>query len=140
MVTLVVQVGAPKDSDRYDFRIRRTARAGRYGRRAIILLTEWESKKFLRANSLFPIPSYPGSANILQDKDAASKVSEAMELVDGETRCRAYFSFVRWMKGRQKAWNLNDRRLKLMADELALKGMNLPDLPQAKLPRLDTYL
>ena len=127
-VTLVVQVGAPIDSKCYDKRIHRTARAGKYGRRAINLLTEWESKKFLRANSL---TSYPGSANILQDKDAASKVSEAMDLVDGETRNKAFFSFVLWMKSRQKAWDLDDRTLKLMAKELALKGMNLPYVPQA---------
>ena len=129
-VTLVVQVGAPIDSGCYDKQIRRSARDGKYSRRAIIILTEWESKKFLHANSLFPTTSYPGSANILQNKEAASDVSKAMDSVDEEIRNRAFFSFVRWMKSREKAWNLNDRTLKLMAKELALRGMNLPHVPR----------
>lgn len=129
-VTLVVQVGAPKSSEQYESRIRRTARAGKYVRRAIILLTEWESKNFFGPNSLCPLSSYPGSANILQDKDAASKVSEAMELVDEETRHSAHSSFLRWMQRFQKSWKLHDRILKSMANELALEGMNLPEVPE----------
>lgn len=131
-VTLVVQVGAPPDSDSYARRICQIAQAGKADRRAIILLTEWESQKFLRVNTLFTITSYPGSANILHNQAAASKVSEAMELVDEETRKKAHLSYLNGMKLRQQSWNLRSNRLKRMTNELAFKGMNLPELSDAE--------
>lgn len=127
-VTLVVQVGLPSTSDAYTHRVGRTARAGKDGR-AIILLTEAESY-FIRANPQFPITNYPSSTDVLQDKAAASKVSQAMESIEQEPKERAYTAYLGCMRSFVKNLMTDKAGLVQMANELALKGMKLPETPE----------
>lgn len=127
-VTLVVQVGLPETSDAYTHRVGRTARAGKDGR-AIILLTEAESY-FLHANRQFPITTYPGSVDILQDQGSASKVSTAMSSIEDKIKDKVYRSYMGSMTRFRKAMKINNSELVQMANELALKGMKLPELPE----------
>lgn len=127
-VTLVVQVGLPSTSDAYTHRVGRTARAGKDGR-AIILLTEAESY-FIHANPKFPITNYPGSTDVLQDKAAASKVSQAMESIEQKPKETAYKGYLGFMRGFVKNLKTDKEGLVQMANELALKGMKLPETPE----------
>lgn len=129
-VTLVVQVGLPISSDAYTHRVGRTARAGKDGR-AIILLTEAESY-FIHANRKFPITNYPGSGDVLQDKAAASKVSQAMESIEQETKTKAYIAYLGFMKSVVKNLKTDNAGLVQIANELALKGMKLTETPEVE--------
>lgn len=126
-VTLVVQVGLPLNSDSYIHRLGRTARAGKAGR-GVILLTEAESY-FIPANRQFPITTYPGSADILQDKTAAEKMCQTMGLIDYATKQKAYVSYLGFMKGLIKSMKIDVRGLVEMANELVTQGMKLPVPP-----------
>lgn len=127
-VTLVVQVGLPADTDAYTHRVGRTARAGKDGR-AIILLTKAESY-FIHTNRKFPITTYPGSAKILEDKAAASKVSKAMSSIDNTVKEKAYVAYLGFMKQYVKPMQTDLGGLVRMANELALKGMVLQQTPE----------
>lgn len=132
-VTLVVQVGLPSNSDAYTHRVGRTARAGKDGR-STILLTEAESY-FIHINRQFPITTHPRSADILQDKAAAGKVSQAMEPIDYDLKEKAYKAYLGYMKGFVKKLKTDNEGLVKMANELALEGMSLPEIPEVE-PRL----
>lgn len=127
-VTLVVQVGLPINADAYIHRVGRTARAGKDGR-AIILLTKAESY-FIHNNRKFPITTYPGSEIILQDKAAASKVSKAMSSIDIIDKQKAYVAYLGFMKLFVKPMKTDDVGLVRMANELALNGMCLHEIPE----------
>lgn len=126
-VTLVVQVGLPLTSDSYIHRLGRTARAGKVGR-GVILLTEAEYY-FISANRKLPITTYPGSADILQDSAAAEKMCQTMDLIDYETKQKAYMSYLGFMKGLIKSMKISVRGLVKMANELATQGMKLSEPP-----------
>ncbi len=126
-MTLVVQVGLPADSDAYTHRVGRTARAGKGGR-AIILLTEAESY-FIHVNRQFPIISYQRSASVLEDKDTARKVSQAMELIDNDLKRKAYAAYLGFMKPFLNKLKLTPAGLVRLANELALEGMKCEEVP-----------
>lgn len=129
-VTLVVQVGIPSTSDAYTHRVGRTARAGKDGR-GVILLTEAESY-FIHANRKFPITTHPGSAKILHNNAAADKVSKAMKLIDDLPKQKACSAYLGSMRAHLKSLKIDAKGLVHMANELALQGMNLAELPALK--------
>lgn len=127
-VSLVLQVGLPADADAYTHRVGRTARAGKDGR-AVILLTQIESF-FLSVNRQFPIKPYPASDKVLNDLNAADKMSRALQSVDPKSKQKAYSAYLGFMKGFVNKMRMNTAELVKMANHFALDGMQCDEVPE----------
>ncbi|KAL2048574.1 hypothetical protein N7G274_000486 [Stereocaulon virgatum] len=127
-VSLVLQVGLPADADAYTHRVGRTARAGKDGR-AVILLTQTESF-FLSVNRQFPIKPYPASDKVLNDLNAADKMSRALQGVDPKSKQKAYSAYLGFMKGFANKMQMDTAKLVKMANHFALNGMQCDEVPE----------
>ena len=126
-VSLVLQVGLPLDADCYTHRVGRTARAGKDGR-AIILLTQAESF-YLKANRQFPIEEYPLAGNISSDNSAAGEVTKVLQVIDPQTKQKAYSAYLGFMKGFMNKLQMKPADLVKAANEFALYGMLSGEVP-----------
>ena len=127
-VSLVLQVGLPADADAYTHRVGRTARAGKDGR-AIILLTQLESY-FLKVNRQFPIKPYPASDKVLNNLDAADRMSKALQSIDPKIKQKAYSAYLGFMKGFMNKMQTNAAELVQLANKFALEGMQCDQVPE----------
>lgn len=123
-----MQVGLPADADSYTHRVGRTARAGKDGR-AIILLTQSESF-FLSVNRKFPIQPYPASDKILNDTNAADKITNALQSIDPKSKQKAYSAYLGFMKTFTKKMQMDNTGLVKLANKFALEGMLCDELPE----------
>ena len=127
-ISLVVQVGLPADTDSYTHRVGRTARAGKGGR-GIIILTQKESF-YLKKNRQFPIKPYPASDKVLHDSDSTNEVRKALNLIDPDSKQKAYSAYLGFMKTYMNQMQLNAVELVKLANDFALNGMQSGEVPE----------